>query len=82
MRSQEGWYAPSSESPTRRYAPVVPVDPALAEQLVTEATNARQSTKKRDELIRRAHAEGGSLREIARLAGLHHSTVQAIIDKS
>lgn len=49
-----------------------------AKQLTKSAQKHREWAEKRDELIVKARQEGGSLREIAGLAGLSHTAVAKI----
>lgn len=59
----------------------VPVDPAVAKRLTAVAKRARDNTDERNRLIRQAHADGGSLREIGALAGLTHVGVKKIVER-
>jgi hypothetical protein len=57
----------------------MPVQPDLARKLAAVAAAAVKSTAERDRLIVEAYQAGGSLREIARLAGLSHPGVLRIV---
>ncbi|MCC5948105.1 MAG: hypothetical protein JJT89_06575 [Nitriliruptoraceae bacterium] len=54
----------------------------LAAEVAQTAAQAREATTKRDELIRQAVREGGSLREVGELAGLSHSAVRRIVQRA
>lgn len=54
---------------------VMPVDPALAKRLAAAARKAEEWRAERDRLIVQAVAEGGGVREVARLVGLTHPSV-------
>ena len=43
------------------------------------AVKAAAASERRNELIRKAHAEGSTMREIARATGLSHSRIHQII---
>lgn len=60
----------------------VPVDPALARKLSRAADKVRESTAARDRLIAEAVAAGGSLREVAELAGLSHTAIAKIASRT
>jgi DNA invertase Pin-like site-specific DNA recombinase len=58
----------------------VPIEPELADAL---ARIGRERHPRRDEerdLIRRAHSQGGGIREIARLVNLSHTHVARIVE--
>lgn len=59
----------------------VPVDPALARELARVAKQVETVKQRRDDLIVQAHAGGGGMREIGRLAGLTHRAVIKIIER-
>jgi DNA invertase Pin-like site-specific DNA recombinase len=46
------------------------------------AKKAREATAARDEAIRQMRAEGATLREIAAAAGLTHTAIARIIERS
>lgn len=58
------------------------MDPALARELANASKKANGWRARRDDLIAQAHQEGGSLREIAVLAGLSNPGVLRIIRKA
>lgn len=57
----------------------VPVDPDLARRLATAGRKAEEWKDRRDELIREAARNGGTLREIAALVGLSNPGVLRVI---
>jgi transposase len=57
----------------------VPAD--LARKLARAADKVWSSSAARDELIREAVTAGGSLREVADLAGVSHQTVANIVKR-
>lgn len=57
------------------------IDPALKRQLQTAAEKTALWRERRDDLIRRASAEGGTLREIADVVGLWHTAVRKVIGR-
>ena len=52
-----------------------------AERVRTWATKVREATERRDEAIREMRDEGASLREIAAVASLSHTTIANIVRK-
>jgi hypothetical protein len=60
----------------------VPGDALLAKKLQEAAAAQTKWLRARDELIRQAHAEGFSLREIGALVGLSHVGVMKIASKT
>jgi hypothetical protein len=59
----------------------VPIKPSLARDIARWAKQVETARQKRDELIVQAHAEGGGMREIGRVAGLTHRAVIKIIER-
>lgn len=59
----------------------VPIKPETARELARVAKQVETARQRRDALIVQAHAEGGGLREIARIAGLTHRAVTKIIER-
>lgn len=59
----------------------VPIDPDLAREVSRAARMTETWRASRDRLIRQAHAAGGSLREIGKLAGMTHRAVSKIVAK-
>lgn len=57
----------------------VPVDPDLARRLATAGRKAEEWKDRRDDLIREAASNGGTLREIAALVGLSNPGVLRVI---
>lgn len=57
------------------------LDDALAKRLRRAADHQERWLKERDELIRLAHIDGASYREIAAAAGLSHVGVMKIVNK-
>lgn len=57
----------------------VPVDPDLARRLATAGRKAEDWKERRDQLIREAARNGGTLREIAALVGLSNPGVLRVI---
>jgi hypothetical protein len=57
----------------------VAVDPDLARRLATAGKKAEEWRERRDELIREAASNGGTLREIASLVGLSNPGVLRVI---
>lgn len=57
------------------------VTPDLAEKLRRAAGKASRWTEERDRLIHEARKSGGSLREIADMVGLSHTSVRLIHDR-
>lgn len=57
----------------------VPVDPLLARKLQNAAHRLAEWTKTRDQLVCEARQNGGSLREVAELAGVSHTQVNNIV---
>lgn len=57
----------------------VPVDPDLARRLTTAGRKAEEWKDRRDELIREAAHNGGTLREIAALVGMSNPGVLRVI---
>lgn len=62
--------------------PEVTLPAEKARAIGAAAERARTNTAERDRLIREAHAEGGSLREIAAAAGMHFTSVRKIIRRN
>lgn len=60
--------------------PPVSIERDLAKKLKNAADRQRNWRQQRDELIREAHAAGGTLREIAELVGLSHVGVRRIVN--
>lgn len=60
----------------------VPVDPDMAKKIKREASKLDAARTERDRLIVQAVAAGGGVREVARLAGLAHPSVMAIVRKA
>lgn len=58
------------------------MNPDTARHLRTAGEKTRQWTAERDRLIRQALAEGGTLREVGALAGLTHTAVKLIGQRS
>lgn len=59
----------------------MPLSDDEARELSRAANMVRTWTTNRNERIRAAHANGGGVREIARLVGLTHAAVRKIIAK-
>ncbi len=57
----------------------VPVDPDLARRLATASRKAEEWRDRRDDLIREAARNGGTLREIAALVGMSNPGVLRVI---
>lgn len=57
----------------------VPVDPDLARRLATAGRKSKEWLARRDELIREAAEQGGTLREIAEYVGLSNPGVLRVI---
>lgn len=55
------------------------VDPDLARRLATAGRKAEEWKERRDELVREAASNGGTLREIAALVGLSNPGVLRVI---
>lgn len=55
------------------------VTPATARALREAGRRLAGQLERRDELVRQAAAEGGSLREIGELVGLSHTAVRYIV---
>lgn len=55
------------------------VDPELRRRLTRTARAAAANTRERDRLIAAAYRSGSSMREIARVVGLTHPGVRAIL---
>lgn len=53
-----------------------------ATEVSTWARKAREATARRDDAIRRMHAEGAALRTIGEAAGLSHTAVKKILDRA
>ena len=53
-----------------------------AEQLSEVAARLAALRERRDDLVRARHAEGASLRQIAEEAGLSHSGVKRVLERS
>lgn len=53
-----------------------------AQELVQVVATLTKTTGRRDHLIRKMHAEGASLREIAAAAGMTHSGVAKVLGRS
>ena len=66
---------------TSASVPVVPVPEELARRLRSAAQRISRGTEERDQAILDAADAGGSLREIAALAGITHVGVMKIIRK-
>lgn len=60
----------------------VAIDPELARQLKQAARKVAEWTELRNELIRQACNEGGSLREVGHVADLTHAGVKRILDRA
>jgi hypothetical protein len=60
----------------------VAVDPDLARQLATAGRKVEEWKDRRDELIRQAARNGGTLREIAALVGLSNPGVLRVIRRA
>lgn len=58
--------------------PDMPADPDTLRALRRAARKVREGTAERDELVRQAVAEGGSLRAVGEAAGLSHTAVSNI----
>ena len=58
----------------------MPLDDQTARDLTNAAAKVRTWTDKRNALIRRAHAAGAGIREMARATGLNVATVHNIIN--
>lgn len=54
------------------------IDPATARELRQAGAKVVEWTERRDELIRQAVADGGSLRAVAESVGLSHTAVSFI----
>lgn len=59
----------------------VPINPDTARELSRAAKQLHSFTRRRDEYVLKARAEGGSLRDIAKLAGITHRAVAKIIER-
>ena len=57
------------------------VPPDIRRALQRAERRVRDANAKRDELIREAVEAGGSLREVAALAGVSHQTVANIVNR-
>ncbi len=55
------------------------LDPATSRALRRAERRVREANEQRDELIREAVSLGGSLREVAELAGVSHQTVSNVV---
>lgn len=62
--------------------PAVPAQSATARALSVAALKANEWTARRDDLIRQAVAEGGTLREVGALAGLSHTAIKLICERT
>lgn len=62
--------------------PAVPVDPDMARKIKRAASKFDAARGERDRLIVAAVDAGGGVREVARLAGVTHPTVLAIVRKA
>jgi DNA-binding Lrp family transcriptional regulator len=60
---------------------LVPLDDALLRELRQAGRKTEEWREKRDDLIRQAHLNGGSLREIAAAVGLSNPGVLRIVKK-
>lgn len=58
------------------------IDKTTAAKLATAARQITDWTTKRDDLIREAHANGASLRDIAEHAGITHVGVMKIVKRA
>ena len=61
--------------------PPVAIDPDLARDLTRAADRIERLTEERNKLVLRAFAQGASLREIAKLAGMTHVGVKKLVDR-
>ena len=57
----------------------MPLDDSTARDITRAAKKAADWTQKRNDLIRAAVAAGGGVREVARAAGLNHTSVLNIL---
>lgn len=53
-----------------------------AQDVALWARKARDATDRRNDAIRRMHAEGASLRAIGEAAGLSHMAIKKILDRA
>lgn len=62
--------------------PAVALTPEMAKSLRSAGRNVEKWTDERNRLIREAVAAGGSLREVGEAAGLTHTAVKLICERS
>ncbi len=58
----------------------MPIEPELADALVRIGKRRQADREEQARLIRRAYAQGGGVREIARLTNLSHTHVSRIVE--
>lgn len=61
------------------YLDGMPIETATATALRTAGRKVTDWTQQRDDLIRQAVAEGGSLREVGAIVGLSHTAISFIV---